>query len=215
MGPAPLIPWQDQSSHWKCWGRACNAAANNNVNIGTHGGTKIRRENNIKQRPERIFEAEIKPPRGWWKVQELSLLRGCVGIFHSFVFCSNAKKFPFIHLHMDVPQYSWDSSIGVGGKTKFANKQMVKLGRNPSALTSWREWHFCKWPIDPHEIHMPKMLVLPPDCVVSCETTRRTVELYGYVMGLLKGLEQDPWDYHLIMDWCWIVAHAGTGKHIN
>jgi hypothetical protein len=94
--------------------------------------------------------------------------------------------------------------VGGGGKTKFANPQMVKLGRRMAFANEENMFSFgIKSNIPKTRVTYQRMLLLPPDCVVFCDTTRRTpTELYGYVTGLLEELEQDPGEYSLRMDWC-------------
>lgn len=167
------------------------------------------------------------------------------GYPHLLVFATMRKKSPFVHLIHSVGIYprvpgadpDWQGkSVGfLGDRTKFANPQMVELGRTTAwgwedqqvsrdgiAMTAYygdtanRERFWTPAPDAPRQRTVcPRMLALPPDCAVYCATARRTPgELYAYVTRLLSSsTELEPGAFELILDWCCMAAQPGSGTN--
>jgi hypothetical protein len=160
------------------------------------------------------------------------------------VFAAMRKKSPHIHLihsagiYPNVPGADRDwcgKCIGfLGDRTKFATPQLVELGK--TTAWGWEEHVVCVddtamamfyaapdnagqwWTPEPtartEKVACPRMLALPPDCVVFCAQARRTpAELLGHVTQKIQMAAMDPRDFQLVLDWCCMAAQPGTGTN--
>lgn len=160
------------------------------------------------------------------------------------VFATMRKKSPYIHLVHSAGVYpnipgadpAWKGKVVgfLGDKTKFANPQMIELGK--TVAWAWDDPAVCKdslamtafyespenaeklWtpPGDAPRVRTvcPRMLALPPDCVAFCAETRRTpAQLMRHVTDTLRSSSIDPRHYELALDWCCVAAHSGTGAN--
>jgi hypothetical protein len=124
----------------------------------------------------------------------------------------------------------------LGDKTKFANPQMIELGK--MVAWAWDDPAVCKdsvamaaffelhenreklWtpPVDAPRVRTvcPRMLALPPDCVAFCAEARRTpAQLMHHISSTLESSGINPCHYELALDWCCVAAHPGTGVNAN
>ncbi|KAL3788682.1 hypothetical protein HJC23_001881 [Cyclotella cryptica] len=168
------------------------------------------------------------------------------GYPHLLVFAAMRKKSPHIHLVHSVGIYpnipgadkDWcGKCIGfLGNRTGVATPQAIELGR--STAWGWEDQVGCVdgramdlffaaavhsekwWTPDPTtgttRVICPRMLALPPDCVVYCAQARRTPwELSRFITSKLRQTTEDPTHYQLLVDWCCLASQPGTGTNAN
>lgn len=162
------------------------------------------------------------------------------------VFATMQKRSPFIHLvhsaaiYPNIPRANpcWKGKIigFLGDRTRFTTPQLIKLGK--TAAWTWEDLMACMDTVamsayygvsanreclwqpgaaaPKAKITCPRMLALPPDCMVFCAKERRTpAELFTYVTQVLESVEVDPRHYTLVLDWCCVASQPGIGANAN